>query len=66
MGNDFSFQPVELTGKNVIITGANTGIGYIAARELARWGARVILACRNQEKAEEAVKKNRKRNIFFR
>jgi len=66
MGNETSVQPIQLTGKNVIVTGANTGIGYITARELARWGARVILACRNQEKAEEAVKKNRKRNIYFR
>jgi len=57
MGNDFSIASYDLTGKNVVVTGANTGIGYITARELARIGARVILACRNVAKAEEAVKK---------
>lgn len=37
----------DMSGKVVIITGANTGIGMEAARELARRNAKVILACRN-------------------
>jgi len=42
-------------GKTAIVTGSNTGIGLITAQELARAGARVHLACRNQEKARAAV-----------
>jgi NAD(P)-dependent dehydrogenase (short-subunit alcohol dehydrogenase family) len=41
-------------GRLALITGANSGIGFHAARELARAGARVILGCRNVTKAEEA------------
>ena len=41
-------------GKLAIVTGANSGIGYHTALELARVGAHVILACRNPLKAEEA------------
>ena len=41
-------------GRLAIVTGANSGIGYYAARYLAQAGATVILACRNTEKAEAA------------
>ena len=42
-------------GKVVLITGANTGIGFEMAMEFAGKGAEVVLACRNQAKATEAT-----------
>ncbi len=45
----------SLTGKRVIITGANSGIGYHAALKLARKGALVVLACRDRQRGEDAL-----------
>jgi NAD(P)-dependent dehydrogenase (short-subunit alcohol dehydrogenase family) len=44
-----------LAGKRVLITGANSGIGYHAALKLARKGAHVMLASRDRKRGEEAL-----------
>jgi 2-deoxy-D-gluconate 3-dehydrogenase len=45
----------DLTGKVAVVTGGNGGIGLGMARGLARAGARVVVAARNQEKSNAAV-----------
>ncbi|XP_062377450.1 retinol dehydrogenase 12, like [Sardina pilchardus] len=47
---------VRLDDKTVVITGANTGIGKETAIDLAKRGARIIMACRDMEKANDALK----------
>ncbi len=49
----------DQTGRTVIVTGANSGIGFEAARALAAKNACVILACRSRDKGEAAVEKLR-------
>jgi NAD(P)-dependent dehydrogenase (short-subunit alcohol dehydrogenase family) len=45
----------DFTGRTVIVTGANSGLGLVTARELARVGASVLLAVRNTAKGDEAA-----------
>ena len=51
----FFRSKARLDGKTVIITGSNTGIGKEAAKDFYGRGARVIMACRNKEKAQKAT-----------
>jgi NAD(P)-dependent dehydrogenase (short-subunit alcohol dehydrogenase family) len=45
----------SFAGRTVIVTGANSGLGLITARELARVGAKTVLAVRNTAKGDEAA-----------
>jgi NAD(P)-dependent dehydrogenase (short-subunit alcohol dehydrogenase family) len=42
----------DQAGRTAVVTGANSGLGEVVARELARAGATVILACRDTTKGE--------------
>jgi len=55
MSNKWTQQDIpDMTGKVVIITGANSGLGLESTKALAAKGATVVMACRNVRKAEEA------------
>ena len=46
-------------GRTALVTGANSGIGYQTALELARHGAHVLLGCRNEAKGLAALERLR-------
>lgn len=49
----------SLDGKVYIVTGANTGLGFETTKSLVARGATVIMACRSEDRANEAVLKIR-------
>jgi NAD(P)-dependent dehydrogenase (short-subunit alcohol dehydrogenase family) len=54
--NNTRQAPIDARGKTAVITGANAGIGYQAARQLAAAGATVVLACRHPGRMADAAR----------
>ncbi|RIB26761.1 hypothetical protein C2G38_2138145 [Gigaspora rosea] len=66
----FSFDNIpDLSGKVAIVTGANTGIGFVTARELVRKNAHVFIASHSKDRGEPAVelikKETKKDSVEF-
>ncbi|MCT2399407.1 oxidoreductase [Novosphingobium mangrovi (ex Huang et al. 2023)] len=60
MAKGFTAKDVtSQAGKCFLVTGANTGLGFEAAKKLAESGARVLLACRSEDKARHAIERIR-------
>ncbi|MEU4427511.1 oxidoreductase [Actinoplanes sp. NPDC024001] len=49
----------DQSGRVAVVTGANSGIGFVTARELARRGAHVVLACRDPQRGAAALARMR-------
>src|SRR5689334_20162297 len=52
----------NLSGRLIVVTGGNSGIGFHAASEFAKKGASVVLACRSIEKARTAARSDNRRS----
>ncbi|MEO0604150.1 MAG: SDR family NAD(P)-dependent oxidoreductase [Myxococcota bacterium] len=55
-------EGVDLSGRCLLVTGANAGIGWETARVLAGAGARVYVGARSNERAEDAIQRIRARH----
>lgn len=58
-------QGLDLSGKVVVITGGNTGLGFETALTIVGAGAHVVLACRDAVKAEAAVQRILSKHVGF-
>jgi NAD(P)-dependent dehydrogenase (short-subunit alcohol dehydrogenase family) len=56
-------QLPDLSGRTVIVTGGNSGIGWFTSYHLAEHGARVVLACRDVERAKVAADRMRAKGV---
>jgi NAD(P)-dependent dehydrogenase (short-subunit alcohol dehydrogenase family) len=64
MASADSWDPSHLpsqSGKTIVVTGGNAGIGYFVSEQLAAAGARIVLASRSKEKAAKAIESIRSR-----
>jgi NAD(P)-dependent dehydrogenase (short-subunit alcohol dehydrogenase family) len=64
MASADSWDPSHLpsqSGRTIVVTGGNAGIGYFVSEQLAAAGARVVLASRSQQKADAAIASIRER-----
>ena len=64
MASHSTWDPARLptqSGKTVVVTGGNAGIGYFVSEQLAAAGARIVMASRSQQKAEAAAASIRSR-----
>ena len=50
-----SYNPFSLEGKNILVTGASSGIGQVIAVECSKMGAKVIVTGRNEERLSETL-----------
>lgn len=57
---DETLLMIDLSGKIAVVTGSNSGIGEVTARQLAKQGAEVVLACRDHALAEAAMRRIQK------
>jgi WW domain-containing oxidoreductase len=57
MGATLSYPSVTLKDKVAVVTGGNQGIGYSTAKGLAAMGSHVIIGCRSEERATQAIEK---------
>ncbi|XP_078040033.1 retinol dehydrogenase 14 isoform X1 [Augochlora pura] len=66
----FCISNASMDGKTVLVTGCTSGIGKETARDMAKRGARLIMACRNVDEAnnlkEQFVKETKNSNIVVR
>jgi len=50
-------EDTDLSGKYIVVTGGNSGLGFATAKSLVRYGAHVIITCRSVSRCENAAKR---------